>query len=140
MSLVVLAVVVLVGAGRLPFRRYLENTEAIAETQQQLDALRDRNGRLKEQVDRLATDEELERVAREQYGYAKPGEEVYHVQQPAEDPVAVPKVWPFTQLHDRLDAVDPTGTTSTTVTTTSTTPPSVSSPSTTTSTFVTVKR
>jgi len=139
-SVVVLAVVVLVGAGRLPFRRYLENTEAIAETQEQLDAVRESNGRLQEQVDRLATDEELERVAREQYGYAKPGEEVYHVQQPAEDPVAIPEVWPFTELHDRLNAVDPTRSTTSTNTAIAGMPSSTSTTSSSPSPSTTVKR
>lgn len=96
-----------VGAARLPIHTYLENQAALADTQQQLADVRESNRRMDEELARFDTDAELERVAREQYGWVKPGEEVYHVPQPAEDPVAVPDVWPFTQLHDRLHAVDP---------------------------------
>ncbi len=101
----------LVGAGRLPMRTYLDNKAAIAETQQRLDGVRAGNQHMKDELALLDTDAELERVAREQYGYVKPGEEVYRVAQPPADAVAVPEVWPFTQLHDRLHAVDPTATT-----------------------------
>ena len=42
--------------------------------------------------------DELERLAREEYGYAKVGEEVYHVLPPPRDPLKVPDAWPFTRL------------------------------------------
>ena len=134
---VLLVFVGLVTAGQLPLHTYLDNQAAIAETRDRLDELQASNQRMRDDLARLSTDEELERVAREQYGLVKPGEEVYHVQQPAEDPVAVPDAWPFSQLHDRLQAVDPTtdgiaSTTTTTVgtaaSTVSTAPPTTSVP------------
>jgi hypothetical protein len=50
----------------------------------------------------LQTDAEIERLAREQYGYAKAGEEVYHLLPEARDPVRVPDSWPFEGLGSSL--------------------------------------
>ena len=51
----------------------------------------------------LQSDQEIERMAREQYGYARVGEEVYGILPQAEDPVRVPEAWPFTGLGATLE-------------------------------------
>ena len=60
------------------------------------------NAEAQAQADALQTDAEIERLAREQYGYAKAGEEVYHLLPEARDPVRVPDSWPFEGLGSSL--------------------------------------
>ena len=45
----------------------------------------------------------IEQIARQEYGLAKPGEELYHVLPPAQDPVRVPEAWPFNGLGSTLE-------------------------------------
>ena len=49
-----------------------------------------------------ASDDEIEKIAREQYGLVKLGEEAYHVLPPPQDPVEIPDVWPFNRFHKTL--------------------------------------
>ncbi|WP_334141372.1 FtsB family cell division protein [Rhabdothermincola sp.] len=89
--------------GVFPTRTYLSQRAAIAAAEEQLDELTARNAELQHQVDLLGTDAEVERLAREQFGLARPGEEVYQVLPPPEDPVEVPDVWPFNRLRQRVE-------------------------------------
>jgi cell division protein FtsB len=50
----------------------------------------------------LDSDAELERLARRDFGLAKPGEEVYVVLPPPADLLQVPQGWPFDQVALRL--------------------------------------
>jgi cell division protein FtsB len=88
--------------GVFPTRTYLNQRASIAEAEARLDELVQANDELQHRRDTLQTDEEIERIAREQYGLAKPGEEVYHLLPPPQDPVQVPDVWPFNQLDQQL--------------------------------------
>lgn len=88
--------------GLFPARTYLDQRQSIATAEQRLEELTAQNEVRQEQVDTLGTDAELERLARDQYGLAKPGEEVYHVLPPPEDPVAPPDAWPFNRLGQQL--------------------------------------
>lgn len=85
-----------------PTRTWLGQRQTLASSQQRLDDLRDANAAAQARVDALDTDTEVERIAREQYGYAKAGEEVYHVLPPARDPIRVPDAWPFNGLGSTL--------------------------------------
>jgi cell division protein FtsB len=89
--------------GLFPTRTYLDQRSSTAEAEARLDELVQRNGELQQQVDTLGTDAEVERLARSEFGWAKPGEEVYQVLPPPEDPVSVPDVWPFNRLDQRID-------------------------------------
>jgi cell division protein FtsL len=89
--------------GVFPTRTYLSQRSDTADAQQQLQELEASNSAMQEQVETLQTDAEIERIAREQYGLAKPGEEVYQVLPPAEDPVHAPDVWPFNRLDQQLE-------------------------------------
>jgi cell division protein FtsB len=60
-----------------PVRTYLDQRAATRRAEEQIEVLGQENGRLEEQVERLNTDDEVERIAREQYGLVKPGEEAY---------------------------------------------------------------
>lgn len=98
--LVPLTLVVLVAA--LPTQKWLDNRRAIAAAESQLSGLRAANERAAATAESLRSGAELERLAREQYGYAKPGEEVYHVLPAPRDPVRVPDAWPFSALGAAL--------------------------------------
>jgi cell division protein FtsL len=88
--------------GVFPTRTYLRQRQSTAAAEAQLSELRASNAAMQQQVDTLQTDAEIERIAREQYGLAKPGEEVYHVLPTPEDPVHAPGVWPFNRIDQQL--------------------------------------
>jgi cell division protein FtsB len=88
--------------GLFPTRTYLDQRTSIAAAETELDELTVENDELQRQVAILESDEEIERIAREQYGLAKPGEELYQILPPPEDPVQVPQVWPFNRLDQQL--------------------------------------
>lgn len=65
--------------GVLPVRDYLERGDDVAAAQIELDRLRSENALLSEDIEALYTDQEVERVAREQYGFVREGEIGYTV-------------------------------------------------------------
>jgi cell division protein FtsB len=70
----------LVGAffiGVSPARTYLAQQRDLDQAEQRLAILKAQNAKLAAKVDRLHTDEEIERLARENYNLVKPGEEAY---------------------------------------------------------------
>jgi hypothetical protein len=95
--LVPITIIVLVVTA-LPTRQWLDNRRSIAAAESQLSVLQSANEQATAAVESLKSGAELERLAREQYGYAKPGEEVYHVLPAPRDPVRVPDAWPFNSL------------------------------------------
>jgi len=88
--------------GVFPTRTYLNQRQATADAQVRLTELQASNAEAQQRAAILQTDTEIERIAREQYGLAKPGEEVYQVLPPPEDPVHAPDVWPFNRLDQQL--------------------------------------
>ena len=88
--------------GVFPTRTYLNQREATAQAETRLAELEASNAEAQQRAQILQTDAEIERIAREQYGLAKPGEEVYQVLPPPEDPVPAPDVWPFNRLDQQL--------------------------------------
>ena len=79
------AVVLLVGlaivlAGVFPFRQLIAQERLVDNTREKLDALVVENELLQEQIDAVQSPAELERIAREQYGMALPGETTYVVE------------------------------------------------------------
>ncbi len=85
-----------------PTRTLLDQRRAASTAEQRLADLERANADAQAQADALQTDAEIERLAREQYGYAKAGEEVYHLLPEARDPVRVPDTWPFEGLGTSL--------------------------------------
>jgi len=81
---VVLFVVGLMATGVLPLREYLDRDSNVEAAQVVLDRLTDENEALSADIEALYTDQELERLAREQYGLVRPGETGYVVI-PSED-------------------------------------------------------
>jgi cell division protein FtsB len=95
---------VLVVAGGLivllivPTRTWLDQKHQIAAAQKRLTEMNAAADKLQAKVDAVATPAEVERVAREQYGYSKPGEVVFSMS-PAPAPT-VPDTWPFGLVLD----------------------------------------
>jgi len=106
-SVIAVATLAVVFVGIFPTRTYLDQRQRISAASAELEQLEATNAEMQARLDRLDTDEEIERVAREQYGLVKPGEEVYRVMPAQEDPISVPDSWPFDQLRRRLGATPP---------------------------------
>ncbi len=76
-----------------PTRTYLSQREAIRVAHERLAVLTEQSEALEERARLLQTDEEIERIAREQYNLVMPGEEAYALL-PA--PAPLPPVAPVT--------------------------------------------
>jgi cell division protein FtsB len=78
-------------AGIFPFRQIIAQERAVDVTRQKLDALRQENQLLQESVELLETPDEVERLAREEFGYVRAGETAFVVVTPvdAPSPIAV---------------------------------------------------
>lgn len=77
-------VATLVGIGVLfvavfPTRTWLAQQRELEATERRLAVLTDENAELAALVQRLNTDAEIERLAREQYNLVRPGEEAYAI-------------------------------------------------------------
>lgn len=69
-----------------PFRQMLAADRAIAAAGEDLAALEAENERLAADLDALRTPEEIERLARDEFGYVFPGEQGFVVVDPDEGP------------------------------------------------------
>lgn len=72
----------------LPGRTYLEQRRSLAAADTRLHVLSSENSKLQQQVQQLQTDAEIERLARQQYGLVKPGEQAYAILPPAQPATA----------------------------------------------------
>jgi cell division protein FtsB len=73
-------------AGVFPTRTYLHQRDAIAAEEDKVAVLSTENQKLAAKVERLHTDAEIERLAREQYNLVRPGEEAYAILPGPADP------------------------------------------------------
>jgi cell division protein FtsB len=103
LSLTALVVAVL-SMGVAPVRTHVERRSEIASAESELAELVALTSANAERIAALDTDDELERVARQNFLLARPGEEIYQVLPPLRDPPAVPRGWPFDKLADRVAA------------------------------------
>ena len=77
---ILLASVLLVGVlflFVLPGRAYLAQRRTLAAAETRVNGLAQANSQLNQQISKLQTDAEVERLARERYGLIKPGESPY---------------------------------------------------------------
>jgi cell division protein FtsB len=103
----VLATVIALGVllvGIFPTRAIIEQRAELAGAERSLDQVEERNEELADRAEALATDAEIERIAREQYNLGRPGEEVYAILPAPPAPPDVPDAWPFRGLHEALQA------------------------------------
>jgi cell division protein FtsB len=91
-TLVVLSAALL---GSFPARAIVAQRADTARAESQLDDINAEIARLESRAQRLNDPEEVQRLAREQYGYVPPGTESYRVITPSAGDVPVPNGWPF---------------------------------------------
>jgi cell division protein FtsB len=75
-------------------RTWLNQREQRTSDQRKLAFIAAENAKLEQRISALQTPEEIERVARQQYNYAYPGEQVVSVL-PAPTPGPLPSSWPY---------------------------------------------
>lgn len=88
-SVMLVAGLVLFG---LPGRAYLSQQRTLNAAAVRLRVLSTENAKLDQRRQQLQTDAEIERLAREQYGLVKPGEEAYAILPPKPAPAATTPV------------------------------------------------
>ncbi|MCB1246667.1 MAG: septum formation initiator family protein [Acidimicrobiia bacterium] len=91
---------VLVATGVLPVQQYLERNNQVAAARERLDEIDTRNSEISADVDALSTDREIERVAREQYGFVREGEVGYSVVVPPETDLVATTPEPVATVDD----------------------------------------
>ena len=95
---VVLVTFLLVGV--MPTRTYLQQRSELAAAEQRVDVLSEQNDALQGRLDELQTDEEIERLAREQYNLVRPGEEAYAILPPADTVATTTTTSPASRARD----------------------------------------
>ena len=92
----------LVAAGVLPLQQYLGRENEVRAAQDRLDQLVEENAALSDDAAALLSEQEVERIAREQYGFVRPGEIGYIVITPDTDEVVeAPAAVPVPRVEDR---------------------------------------
>lgn len=66
----------------VPLRQIVDQRQDVADSREKLESLESENANLKRHVDKLGSDLEVERLAREQLGYVRPGETAFVVIDP----------------------------------------------------------
>lgn len=86
-----------------PVQNYLDQRVEVRAQESTLAELKRANEKLSERVERLSTSEEIQRIARRDFGYVQPGEEAYIVLPPRSAGFVLPPVWPFNELVGPLE-------------------------------------
>ncbi len=81
--------------GVVPFRDWLEQRDRTEALRVEVEAVEVVNRGYEERIDALGTDEEVERLAREEYGLIRPDEEAYAVAPSSRSEQGIPEIWPF---------------------------------------------
>ena len=101
--LFILAVVVVILIWAIqPIRLWLDQREELSTKQQELINIESSNSALEQRAEALQTPEQIELIARQNFGLIREGEEAYAVLPAAPDPLRIPSSWPFTELADAL--------------------------------------
>lgn len=85
----------------VPYRQIIEANSDVTEARAHLVALQAENATLESDVGALATDGEIERLAREKLGYVRPGEDAYVVLDPPEVAQTAPEPEPEAEAEPR---------------------------------------
>ena len=101
--LFILAVVVVILIWAIqPIRLWLDQREELSTKQQELTNIESSNSALEQRAEALQTPEQIELIARQNFGLIREGEEAYAVLPAAPDPLRIPSSWPFTELAAAL--------------------------------------
>lgn len=84
----VLVVALALATNVLPFRQILDQRNEVEAARAEVTRIEAENVRLEQRVEDLQAPFEVERIAREQLGYVRPGEEAFVVMEPEADPAA----------------------------------------------------
>ena len=85
-----------------PIRLWIDQSKELSTKQQELEDIQISNTALEERAEALLTPEQIELIARQNFGLIREGEEAYAVLPPAPEPLRIPSSWPFTELADAL--------------------------------------
>jgi cell division protein FtsB len=85
-----------------PIRLWLDQRDDLSIKQQELTDIESSNTALEERAEALQTPEQIEIIARQNFGLIREGEEAYAVLPAAPEPLRIPSSWPFTELADAL--------------------------------------
>lgn len=89
-TMLLLVAVALVFSNVFPFRQILAQEELVDQKEQTLAVLQEENARLSQAAEYLQTDQGVEKIARQDFGYVRPGEVAYVVVAPPEQEEYVP--------------------------------------------------
>jgi cell division protein FtsB len=78
-AIIALIIVAILFLFVFPTRSYLSQRNDVNDARHDVQVMREQNARLEEEAKRLKTQEEIERLAREQFHYVYPGERAYSV-------------------------------------------------------------
>jgi cell division protein FtsB len=82
LAVLLLGALALTVSGIFPFRQLVAQQRQIERATEQFETLSSENDRLEVEIAALQTDDEVERIARDQYGLVRPGEVGYVVVSP----------------------------------------------------------
>jgi cell division protein FtsB len=86
-TLLLLVALALVFSNVFPFRQILAQEELVEQKEQTLTVLEEENARLTAVADYLQTDQGVEKIARQDFGYVREGEVAYVVVAPPDEQV-----------------------------------------------------
>jgi len=101
-TLLLLVGVAVVFSNVFPFRQILAQQELVLQKEQTLAVLEAENARLTSAADYLQTDQGVEKIARQDFGYVRPGEVAFVVVAPPDEAEFVP---PAAEPIEELDRV-----------------------------------
>jgi len=101
-TLLLLVGVAVVFSNVFPFRQILAQQELVVQKEQTLAVLEAENARLTSAADYLQTDQGVEKIARQDFGYVRPGEVAFVVVAPPDEAEFVP---PAAEPIEELDRV-----------------------------------
>jgi len=82
-----------------PTATWLDQRAEAAEVERELEALLAEQEVLRNEIARMRTDDEVERIARRDFNFVFPGEEAYAVLPAPPASVSLPSSWPFNVLY-----------------------------------------
>lgn len=85
-----------------PINTYRSQQQTTDEAEAELAEVQAERARVRAETALLETDAEIERRAREDFGFQRPGEETYNILPAPTDPIGLPDVWPFTGAERAL--------------------------------------
>ena len=82
-----------------PFRQIIAQNRQVEEARAELAALQDENDRLLPETEALKTPSEIERIARQDFGYVRPGDTSYVIVEPVVRPNVGPQEAPPPEIE-----------------------------------------